>query len=129
MKEKGGYVKNHPHVAEARVSVSPVANGDGSSIPSFHDYAGNGNTDTATPGADSANGSVQGPGSVPAIPPRVEPVIPVNGTKPTPYYGRMPSIPIIRPPVVNHNGDIVPKTANAHIGPMRWELDPLYIAP
>ncbi|KAG8844464.1 hypothetical protein FRC20_003523, partial [Serendipita sp. 405] len=29
----------------------------------------------------------------------------------------------------NHNPDQVPKSANAHIGPLRWDLDPLYIAP
>lgn len=46
--------------------------------------------------------------------------------RPAPYYGRMQTV---RGPNPAENGDAVPKSANAHIGTMRWELDPLYIAP
>jgi hypothetical protein len=137
-KEKGGYVKNNSHSVEgtpAGMASSP--NGDTSNIPSFQDYNGK----TAANGVPGKNGLSN---SVPVIPPLgpnggpvataagiavPKPVIPVNGTKPAPYYGRMQTV---RPPNTaegSNNGDIVPKSANAHIGAMRWELDPLYIAP
>jgi hypothetical protein len=141
-KEKGGYVKNNSHSVEGTPAgiTSSTPNGDTSNIPSFQDYNGK----TTANGVAGKNGLLNSTNSVPAIPPLgpngatvvtsaaiavSKPVIPVNGTKPAPYYGRMQTV---RPPNMSeagNNGDIVPKSANAHIGQMRWELDPLYIAP
>ena len=138
-KEKGGYVKNNSRSVEGTPTgiTSSAPNGDTSNIPSFQDYNGK-------DAAAVKNGLPNTTNTPPVIPPLgpnggtvatsagitvSKPVIPVNGTKPAPYYGRMQTV---RPPTTGeggNNGDVVPKSANAHIGAMRWELDPLYIAP
>ena len=63
----------------------------------------------------------------------VTPVTPTssNGQKSAPYYGRMQTV---RAPLPGENRQVsgsgaYAKSLNSHVGTIRWELDPLYIAP
>ncbi|PVG01645.1 hypothetical protein CPB86DRAFT_82569 [Serendipita vermifera] len=155
VKEKGGYVLNIPRNQPEGMPPSPHAFLDKSPSSSFLQI---GSIVTLFP-AGSENGDItklRQPGEKPGLT-SIFTTIPLSlrkGSEPTfltndssgtvtspltdgsadsvskgkPYYGRMQTV---RPPLPGQilQNDLLPKAANAHIGAIRWELDPLYIAP
>ncbi|KAG8804301.1 hypothetical protein FRC17_006003 [Serendipita sp. 399] len=134
VKEKGGYVRNHPRAddtAKFLASIGiiiPARDRYGRAIPGsslYGDFTGTSRSST-TNGIQEYNGDRSWP-----LPPELDPA----RRDSTDSIGEPSSV---SPPPSDmqvasegstSNLDQVPKTANAHIGPLRWDLDPLYIAP
>lgn len=157
VKEKGGYVRNSPgdsRPASPTYIPTSTMDGDGieaGSVPSISEFFATGtkppsgspyvhpNTNAPTPMITDIT-----PPPAPRLPPintqsiastsqSGTPVTPTssNGQKSAPYYGRMQTV---RAPLPGENRQgtntaSYPKPLNSHVGTIRWELDPLYIAP
>lgn len=128
-----------------------VDRAESSSVPSINEYFASGNkpssldiaiaeskkTTSAPVRASSASipepPSVSSPNNDSSSQSGTAPVTPTssNEQKSAPYYGRMQTVraPLPGETRAVSNGGPYPKSVNSHVGTIRWELDPLYIAP